>query len=109
MVFHAFIPHLHHEQLTDASNSYFHKNFRNLFDAVKLGFHEDLKVKFENSNKLIEKVHFKKINFEKYCLVWSYQLQKSLLKKNYFFFSYLTTNKQYYFSSKLLRAPPLDV
>lgn len=46
---HAFLPHLHHEQMKGNYDCQEHRNPTSIWDFLKIGFHLDISLKYENS------------------------------------------------------------
>lgn len=108
-VLHAFIPHLHHEQLSDKQNQYFHKHIRSIFDVIKLNFHEDVKIVTENQSEsnFIKEVflpHVPVANgvlLNHYSYIPFYGFDKDFLKNFHSLISLFCK------SSLILRGPPV--
>ena len=106
----SFLPHLHHEQLGEKLNSEIHHEAHSLLDYIKLSFHTDLSIKYDNSNlngtlKKHTVLHPENFTFGDTCLFFP---------SNFPNFSTLYENKApltyfllYINKAKPLRAPPI--
>jgi len=103
LLFHITIPHTMDAEMSNAEHFALHQNSRTIIDFLKLGFHDNANINFDNlpNNALI--VHnFPITIIKKYCNGWV----GKLVRNKEYYKNINTYSKNYFIVQNGLRAPP---